>query len=247
MLQLLKALARAALRRDDASRFELLTALGASVLPRYRFHWPQMAWWDDAAFNAYLDRIGERRGYNTDRKWMLAQALRLTAHVPGDTAECGVNRGASSWLICRANASGPLAKWHHGFDSFEGLSAPGDADGAFWKGGDLAVSLEAARANLAEFPRCTLHKGWIPEKFPEVAAKTFSFVHVDVDIYEPTKSSVEFFYPRLNTGGVLLCDDYGFTTCPGATRAVDEFLADKPEKMLALPAGGGLFLKGVRV
>jgi hypothetical protein len=247
MLQLLKLCLRAVTKRDDPSRFELLTALGGKILPRYRFKWPQMAWWDDEDFNRYLSRIGELHGYNTDRKWALAQLARLVTHVPGDTAECGVYLGASSYLICRANQSSPSAKWHHGFDSFEGLSAPGDLDGAFWTGGDLNVSLEACSKNLAEFPACRLYKGWIPERFHEVADRTFSLVHVDVDIYEPTRASVEFFYPRLSAGGILLCDDYGFTTCPGATGAIDEFLSDKPEKMLSLPDGGGVFIKGVRV
>ncbi|HEX4823524.1 MAG TPA: TylF/MycF/NovP-related O-methyltransferase [Candidatus Polarisedimenticolaceae bacterium] len=247
MLGLLRSLARAAVRRDDASRFQLLTDFGAKVFPKYRFHWPQMDWWNDAEFNAYLAKIGELPSFNTERKWTLAQLLRLVAHVPGDTAECGVNLGASSYLICRANAASRQEKWHHGFDSFEGLSQPGAQDGSFWKGGDLAVSLETAAANLAGFSRCRLYKGWIPERFPEVAGRSFSFVHVDVDIYEPTKASVEFFYPRLAVGGLLVCDDYGFTTCPGATRSIDEFLKDKPEKMIALADGGGVFIKGVRV
>jgi len=247
MLRLLKSSLRAAAKRDDASRFELLTTLGQSILPRYRFKWPQMAWWDDQEFNRYLDRIGELHGNNTDRKWALSQMLRLTTHVPGDTAECGVYLGASSYLICRANLASPLGKWHHGFDSFEGLSQPGARDGDFWGGGDLSVPLEACSRNLAEFRACRLYKGWIPERFHEIADKAFSFVHVDVDIYEPTKASVEFFHRRLNPGGILVCDDYGFTTCPGATRAIDEYLLDKPEKMLSLPDGGGMLIKGVRV
>jgi hypothetical protein len=45
-------------------------------------------------------------------------------------------------------------------------------------------------------------------------------------------------------GGIIVCDDYWFTTCPGATKAVDEFLADKPEKMLPLAQGGGFLIKG---
>ena len=54
-----------------------------------------------------------------------------------------------------------------------------------------------------------------------------------------------FFYPRLVPGGIVVCDDYGFPTCPGATSAVDEFLADKPEKMLSLASGGGFAIKGI--
>jgi hypothetical protein len=87
-------------------------------------------------------------------------------------------------------------------------------------------------------------RGWIPSRFAEVAEKKFSFVHIDVDLEKPTRDSLEFFYPRLSDGGILLCDDYGFDTCPGVTAAIDEFLALKPEKPIQLDAGGCFFIKG---
>ena len=42
----------------------------------------------------------------------------------------------------------------------------------------------------------------------------------------------------------MTCDDYACTTCPGATKALDDFLKDRPEKMIALDAGAGFFIKG---
>jgi O-methyltransferase len=54
---------------------------------------------------------------------------------------------------------------------------------------------------------------------------------------------MRFFYPRLVPGGVILCDDYGFTTCPGVRRAVDEFMADKPEHVVHVPTGHGFLVK----
>ena len=45
-------------------------------------------------------------------------------------------------------------------------------------------------------------------------------------------------------GGLILCDDYGFTSCPGATKAINEFLQDKEEKMISLSGGGGFLIKG---
>jgi hypothetical protein len=51
----------------------------------------------------------------------------------------------------------------------------------------------------------------------------------------------------MSPGGVIICDDYGFESCPGATRALDDFLADKPERVLSMPAGGGFIVKGTPV
>jgi hypothetical protein len=61
-------------------------------------------------------------------------------------------------------------------------------------------------------------------------------------LYQPTFASVSFFYPRMNSGGLMLFDDYGFATCPGARRAIDEFFADKPEPIIDLPTGQAFVL-----
>jgi hypothetical protein len=235
---------RNVISRNRDRRLAALEQIANFLIPDYRLTWHQMRWWEDDAFNAYLDRFGERRGFNTHRRWTLWQFLRLIAAIPGDTAECGVFEGSSSWLICSATrGSGRI---HHLFDSFEGLSEPDPADGSYWSAGALSASEAVVRRNLAQFQEhLSFHKGWIPARFPDVEGKQFAFVHVDVDLFEPTRDSVEFFYPRLSPGGILICDDYGCTTCPGATKAIDEFLADKPESMVDLDAGGGFLVKGL--
>lgn len=226
-------------------RFYLLTMIGRILTPSYRFKLPDMDWWQDGAFDDYLDRFGERTWLNTERRWMLYQLLRLIARVPGDTAECGVYRGASSYLICSENATNDAYdRTHHVFDSFEGLSDPDDHDGSHWVSGDLAVTVEEVQAALSAFPAVSFYKGWIPERFPDVEERRFAFVHIDVDLFAPTRDSMVFFYDRMNEGGIILCDDYGGSSCVGATEAVDTFLADKPEKMIALPSNGGFMIKG---
>jgi hypothetical protein len=77
-----------------------------------------------------------------------------------------------------------------------------------------------------------------------VEDRRFKLVHIDVDLYQPTRDSVEFFYPRMVPGGVILCDDYGSTRCPGARRAMDEFFFEKPEgPVVDLLNGQGLAIK----
>jgi hypothetical protein len=224
-------------------RLRALKAVADRLLPGYRLTWSQIDWWHDSDFNSYLDHFGYRDTFHMQHRWMLWQLLRLVDGVEGDTAECGVWEGASSWLICAANLQ--KARTHHLFDSFEGLSAPSSADGNYWKPGALAATEALVLRNLKPFERSLVfHKGWIPDRFGDVAEKIFAFVHVDVDLEQPTRDSLEFFYPRLSPGAVFLCDDYGCTTCPGATAAIDSFLVDKPEKMITLDAGGGFFIKG---
>lgn len=231
--------------RSRHLRLAILRRIGRRVVPGYRFQWPQICWWHNEQFNKYLKQFNELEGMNTGRRWTLYQLTRLAAAVHGDTAECGVFEGASSYLICRSfGGNADLARTHFIFDSFEGISAPSVADGSYWEKGNLACGLDTVKVNLHLFNNISWHKGWIPARFKDVEDRTFSFVHIDVDLYEPTRDSVRFFYPRMNQGGIIVCDDYGFTVCPGATQAMDEFLADKPEKMIALPCGGGFLIKG---
>jgi len=231
------------LAHPEERPLRLLRLVARGVMPAYRFTWPQLGWWHDERFNAYLDRFGERGGMNTYRRLTVAELLRLVHEVPGDTAECGVFLGAGSYLLASfARANPRYARLHHMFDSFEGLSAPLAVDGDYWRRGDLTAGLDAVERNLAGFDNTRAYAGWIPSRFAEVAERRFCFVHVD--LYQPTRDSVEFFYPRLSPGAILVCDDYACTTCPGATAAVDEFLSTRPEKMIRLGNGGGFFIKG---
>ena len=245
-MKALKTLNKLLIEKDPLARFEMLRRVGKLLVPDYRFKWPQMEWWSDPVFNEYLDKFDETDGMNTDRRWMTYQLMRLVRNVPGDTAECGVFTGAGSYIICKVNQENELfQRTHYIFDSFEGLSKPLAEDGAHWAEGDMFYPEETVRKNLAEFSNISIHKGWIPQRFTDIKQHNFCFVHIDVDLFDPTMDSMEFFYPRLNQGGVIVCDDYGFTSCPGATKAVDQFLENKIEKMVSLSAGGGFFIKGI--
>ena len=114
--------------------------------------------------------------------------------------------------------------------------------GVHWSKGDLKCGIEHVRKALSDFAKISFHPGWIPDRFQDVDDWKFSFVHIDADWPEPTSESLAFFYPRIEAGGIIVCDDYGQSPSPGATHAVDHFLADKPEKMLMLPEGGGFLI-----
>lgn len=236
---------RELLRGPDVigKRLEALQRIANLLVPGYRLTWPHSDWWSDECFNRYLTESGEINGLNMLNRMMLAELLRLVHETPGDTAECGVFTGNSSQLICLANQASSLPKCHHMFDSFEGVSEPTQEDGEHWTKGDLSCGLERVKQRLSSFDQVEYYPGWIPSRFDAVANSKFSFVHLDVDLYEPTRHSISFFYPRMSDGGIILCDDFGSGVCPGATKACNEFLADKIESMISLPAAGGFFIK----
>ncbi len=52
-----------------------------------------------------------------------------------------------------------------------------------------------------------------------------SLLHIDVDLYEPTKHILEKLYEKVTPGGIIIFDDYG--AFAGANKAIDDFFAGK--------------------
>ncbi len=249
-LRIPRKLYRAAWAKSPRERYEARFSLLWELAHRWGFamYTFNLAWLEDQEFLDVWRSFPARDVEIHDRKFVLHSLARSVARLPGDSAECGVLAGASSYLLCAAMQR--PGRVHHVFDSFAGLSEPGAHDvprseHTFrWHKHDLARSLADVRRNLERFSAVEYHPGWIPERFADVASARFAFVHVDVDLYQPTLDSLAFFYPRLVPGGVLLCDDYGSSACPGAKRAFDEMIADKPEqRVVHLPTGQGFIIK----
>lgn len=216
-----------------------------------------VAWWLDRSWSTPYKRFLARDQHShkdddtriLDRRFQLMRFAESVAKISGSTAECGVYRGIGSAMICQTlKATYASHERHFGFDSFAGVSAPDDNDklangNVGWVKGQLTTSFEATAAMLSEFAFCQLVQGWIPETFPVAADQRFRLVHIDVDLYEPTLASLQFFYPRLNAGGVIVLDDHGFANCPGARRAALEYFADKSDTVIDLTTGQGFILK----
>jgi hypothetical protein len=157
--------------------------------------------------------------------------------------------GLSTHLICQVlmeerpdfDGSG-----FHVFDSFEGLPEPTPEDAipddhpdavrlrSMSVKGRFAAPLDLVRSSLSRFPRVSYHVGWIPETFDGLPDASYRFVHLDVDLYQPTYDALDYFCGRLAPGGMIVCDDYSW---PGARLAVDAY-AKQHGLSLDLPATG---------
>ena len=162
-----------------------------------------------------------------------------TLPVAGARTECGVYRGATALLVChawRSRQAGFNGSDYYLIDSFAGTSASGAHDlipvrsaaGAarmepFFPAGKTDTTPELVRGFLGEFPGVRICSGWIPAVFATLPERDWAFVHLDVTLYEPTLAALEYFYPRLNSDGVIICD--GSIFCPGAQKAVDSYCA----------------------
>jgi hypothetical protein len=216
----------------------------------------------DERIKLYREGLGKSGSQSVDniyKQFRFNSLLQLLEHVikekiDGEYAECGCWKGHSSYLICKTLSLNNYNKTYHIFDSFEGLSEKLPIDKHlrydFSQNRILkemrffGATQDEVKKTLSDFNFVKTYKGWIPERFDEVKDLHFAFVHIDVDLYQPTLDSLKFFYPRLSKGGAIVVDDYGMSAYPGCKKAVDEFLSDNDcEFFYEIPIGGCFILK----
>jgi O-methyltransferase len=162
-----------------------------------------------------------------DEAYQLLSCTRATQKVEGAMAEIGVYRGGSARLMCEGRGNRAL----YLFDTFEGLPTTHDLDNCFGAG-QYAASIDDVRKYLASFENVHIYKGLFPATSTPISHNRFSFVHLDVDLYETTRDCLDFFYPLLNPGGMFLIHD--FLWAEGVRKAVQEFFVTRPEPILEL-------------
>jgi len=170
-----------------------------------------------------------------DRLYTLYQALINIKYLQNSSninlAEIGVYKGGTSYfLLLLLEALGFSSATLHCFDTFQGHSFEDVQHGVDPHQPAAAfndTSYEEVKDYLCKFNNVEIHKGRFQDVAPHVSVKNFSLVHLDVDIYEPTRFALDFFDSHLAEGGVIVLDDYGSLTCPGVKKAADEFLKEK--------------------
>ena len=179
---------------------------------------------------------------DTVRADMLTLLLReITVNaVPGAIAELGVHRGASARLLHHYCPERKL----YLFDTFTGFTDADMAKESMRVGynqtqqfADTDVAL-VLRAIEPLTPNVIPVPGSFPGSItPEVRNEAFAFVHLDVDLEEPTRAGLEFFWPRLKTGGFLVVHDYN--AWPGARMAVDNLRRREAVAAVPMPDKSG--------
>jgi O-methyltransferase len=171
----------------------------------------------------------------------------LDRNIPGAIVECGVWRGGSALLAAlilqeRGIHNRPL----YLFDTFEGMTTPTAFD--IHKHGKPAEkfieeflnefevtdpSLEEVKDTFAAHSfTFDIHfvKGDVVETLKTEQPDPIALLRLDTDWYESTKAELEYLYPNLTQGGVLIIDDYGCWA--GARKATDEYFQKVPRPLL---------------
>jgi O-methyltransferase len=159
------------------------------------------------------------------------------SRLPGAMAEVGVFQGASAKLLCEAKGESEL----HLFDTFGGLPQSSSADKGVHREKQYLCSLESVKEYLNGYKNVYFYPGLFPDSAQNLPERKFSFVHLDVDLYESTLAGLQYFFPRLIPGGVILSHDYSILA--GVRKAFEDFLRDKPERPIQLPSTQCMLIK----
>lgn len=145
----------------------------------------------------------------------------LKPFIPeGVIAEVGVYRGGSLKLLGQLYDDRAVL----GFDTFEGLPKEQWIESEFHDPGDFNdTTYDEVQEFVAECPNVVLVKGLFPQSGAVFADYKFSLVHIDTDFYEGVKQSLEWFWTRMNSRGIIIFDDYDWPNCPGVQQALGEF------------------------
>lgn len=177
--------------------------------------------------------------------------------IEGDIIECGIASGAN-FATMMLGASEDLSRTFWGFDSFEGIQLAGKKDtlqagiGAIThdvnvpdselliSSGITSHSKESVLINFKNWGvdnfNIKLVEGWVQNTIDTVIdeIKSISILRLDMDIYDPTKYTLEKLYPLITKGGVIIIDDWELD---GVRIAVEEYLKENKikAKMLSIP------------
>lgn len=158
--------------------------------------------------------------------------------LTGDVAELGVYRGSTAVLFAalarKLGSTAYLFDTYEGFDATDLVGIDADKNRNF-----MDITLQSVRSFVGD-RNVKYVKGHFPDSASDLpSGLRFCLVHIDCDLYAPTKAALQYFYPRLIAGGFLVMHDYAGLYWNGVEKAVDEFLADKPERLIPIPDRSG--------
>lgn len=172
----------------------------------------------------------------------------LAAHacgLTGDFLEAGVHNGGSARLLLNVMQEYKSTKRIWLLDTFQGYSKPSpERDGCHVKERDCGGRPRSYVEQLLQDggSRVRFVEGAIPGTLTQVQTQELAFSHIDVNLYEPTLTAMEFCLERTVPGGILVFDDYGWPATYGARMAIDEACRKFSQSVISVPETSQAFV-----
>lgn len=171
-------------------------------------------------------------------------------NIEGDIIECGVAMAGNFASMILGAVSIPEGKnrkfW--GFDSFQGIQLAGKKDTQQAGIGNITHNTDVPYEDLLVSSGITSHskqqvmnnlntwglsnyqielvEGWVQNSIPQVNDRInkISILRLDMDVYHPTKFTLDLWWDKISDGGVIIIDDWALD---GVRVACYEFFQEK--------------------
>lgn len=235
-------------------RGELLDMLRGTEYTRLSEHIPHSLvipkasyspWMVDQEFQNIYSVVGSNTLVDVYRCYELWELVKRSSSIPGSVAEIGVWRGGTAAILCSANTYVRPGEKVHLFDTFSGVVKPIEGKDTLYQGGehaDTSVDVVYDLMNKVGISTFQEHVGIFPDETGNMFPNQLRLCHIDVDTYGSAKDCMDFTWPRLSRGGMLVFDDYGFWGCEGVTELLN---LDAPKDSLFIHNlnGHGILMK----
>ncbi len=162
--------------------------------------------------------------------------------------ECGVNDGVTAFFALNELSHKLQTNFKmHLYDSWSAMKAEFliDSEIDFNVGAYHDSSIDRTKSNLKKFEKNIIyHQGFIPDIFTQSSKspESISYLSIDLNSSKPTLDTLNFFLPKLVTGGIIIFDDYGSTNYPDTKYLIDEFFSTKNGILMKIPTGQAIYL-----
>lgn len=178
-------------------------------------------------------------GSDFEMRWRALIACKLfqtVRHLPGDYVECGVGKGMVSQCVLDYCHWNDMRKNAYLYDRFVA------ADNPDWKS-RYASCVDSVRPSFARFVRVQLIVGKVPNTLYKPSSGSVCFLHLDMNHYEPEVAALRFFWPLMDSGGVVLLDDYGWIGHEEQRQEINRLGKYLEFVVVPMPTGQGVIFK----
>jgi hypothetical protein len=178
--------------------------------------------------------------------WSALSAAKATPNGPKNLVEMGTCDGLTAFFAMSAFRNLGADFKCYMYDAWEAMRGDHLMESEKSKSGMYGyLNLETTVQNLKEFSGSTVfNKGYIPDSFSiSDNPDDLVWLHVDLNAAAPTRDSLDYFYRKLQSGGIILFDDYGSHDHMETKRVVDQFFKRERVNLFQLPTGQALVFK----
>ncbi len=188
--------------------------------------------------NTHVDR------YRLWELWCLVEESKKIKN--GAIIEVGSWRGGSGTLMAKKSQMIGIKNNVYLCDTFSGMVKTSEKDPQY-KGGEHSdckiEDIEQLKQNL-NLNNVIVLKGIFPDETSKLLKdKKFRLIHLDLDVYESTKDAFNYLWPKLEIGGIVVFDDYGFVGCNGVIDFVNEVKVNEDRIFIHNLNGHAIFIK----